>query len=224
MREAVRFTNSSIKQLRQALGIVPHDAVFREQVVENAAQAHALQLAGLGGKRLGAAQAIPPRDRFGHRLPVDDHPVDDLVARVMKDDANVIGERQPLRLSRLRHQVGDVNPRGAGFRDGFRYAFHQQIRNDAGVQRAWTQNDYVRLGDRVQHFGQRADAARHEFEPPHDLLRFRDARLAVDDRAVLHAPLSSETFSIVLGKILPRMARTCALSRTASGEIAGDVA
>ena len=58
------------QQARQPLGVVPDHAVHLEQIVEDAAQPHALQLSNIGAHRLSALardSAAPlRRDRAGY--------------------------------------------------------------------------------------------------------------------------------------------------------------
>ncbi len=63
------------QQAGEPLAVVTHHAMLIEQVIEDAAQAHALQLAQIGADRLSAIGPVASRHSRRNRLVVNHHPV-----------------------------------------------------------------------------------------------------------------------------------------------------
>src|SRR4029077_18711690 len=71
------------QELRKSRRVVPYDAVFLEQVIEQTTNTYALQIFDIYTDRLGAALAITPRHFRRDALVACDHPVDEFAAGVI---------------------------------------------------------------------------------------------------------------------------------------------
>ena len=124
--------------------------------------------------------------------------------------AHMVGDGIVLRLAGLRHQIRDVDPRGARIGDHVDDFFHQQIGNDARVKRAGSHEDQVRLAKGLENLPNRA--ARGAAPDAHAMMGFREREIFVSPATMIpfSSSASSVTFCAVEGKIRPRMASTCA--------------
>ena len=134
------------------------------------------------------------------------------------DDAEVIEGGEVVRFARLGGDVHDVDlrrRRGAHRAGDVR---HQQIRHDAGVEAAGTEDDQIGVEDRADRRPVGGRVARNEVDA-------LDRRLLVLD--VRFAPItvpstssaSRRTFSTVEGRTRPRMLSTLADSMTACSKL-----
>jgi hypothetical protein len=176
-----------MQQLRQAIRAVAHDGVLLEQVGEDAFHAQALQLRKIDTHGLGVLGAVTAQEFGGNRLVVHHHPVNHFAPRLPQQDAHVVGKSEIERFARLGHQVGDVHARGVGFLDGLRNALDEQVGQHAGVKRARTQENQIRLRNRFEHFGKRAHAAGRQFDSANfGFAASGNARFSGDDRTIFH--------------------------------------
>src|SRR5918912_2221191 len=90
-----------------------------------------------------ASRSIKRRLFFADRMIVDDDVIESDLRRVPLDDLKMLARRIAVRLSGLRHQVADENTDGARAADHVCDARHQQVRENARVERAWTNGDEV---------------------------------------------------------------------------------
>jgi len=169
----------------EAAGVVAQDAVFLEEIVEDDAEAELLEGGKIDGHRFGALRAIPAGHIGGHGLAIGDDPIDDAARDVLLDGAEMIGEGVAGGFAGLGHQIGDVNARSLGLGDGAGDFRDQQVRENAGVERAGTEEDQIGLLDGFDGPGERTHAARGKL----DFLDRRaaaggDAGLAVNNAAV----------------------------------------
>jgi len=79
---------------------------------------------------------------------------------VFLDGSEMIGEGVAGGFAGLGHQIGDVDARSFGFGDGAGNFGDQQVRENAGVERAGTEEDQVGLLDGFDGPGERTDAVR----------------------------------------------------------------
>ncbi len=117
-------------------------------------------------------------------LAIGDDPIDDAARDVFLDGAKVIGEGVAGGFAGLGHQIGDVDARGVRFGNGAGDFRNQQVRENAGVERAGTQEDQVGLLDGFDGSGERADAAGGKLEFLDRRAAGGDAGFAVDSAAV----------------------------------------
>jgi hypothetical protein len=99
---------------------------------------------------------------IGNGRAVDQRVVEDLLAGVAVESADVIGGGEAEALVGLRHQVADVDLGGGRVDDGFGDAVHQQVWDEAGEQRAGADADDVGAGDGVERLRQRIDIGGNE--------------------------------------------------------------
>ena len=112
-----------------------------------------LAFAGVLGERVG-------QDGRG----VDEGVVEDLVAGVVEDLLDVLRGGEAEALVGLRHEVADVDARGAGCGDGFGDSADEQVGDERGVERAGAEGDEVGGGDGVEGFGERGGVGGGEHE------------------------------------------------------------
>jgi hypothetical protein len=168
----------------KAAGVVADDAVFFEKIVEDHAEAELLKYGEIDGDRLGALRAIAAGHVGRHRLAIGDDPVDHTVRNVFLDGAEMIGKSVAGGFAGLGHQIGDVDARGFGFGDGAGDFGNEEIRENAGIERAGPEEDEISLFDRFDGLGKRAHAASGKAEFLDRGATGSDASFAVDDAAV----------------------------------------
>ena len=168
----------------KALGVVADDAVLLDEIIEDDAEAELLELGEIDGHRFGAFRAVAAGDIGRDGTVVGDHPINDTVRNVFLNGAKVIGERVAGGLAGLRHQIGDVHARRLGLGNGSGDFRDQQIRENAGVERAGTEKNQVGLLDGINGTGERTHAARGEAEFLDRGTAGGDARFAVDGAVV----------------------------------------
>jgi len=138
------------------------------------------------------------------------------------DGAKMIGKRVAGGFARLGHKIGDVHARGFGFSDGAGNFWNEQIREDAGVERAGAEENEVRLLDGFDDHGNGAHAARRETEFFDRRAASGDARFAVNDAAILE--FGDEVHVRKRGwENAPADGQDFAADADGFGEIAGDV-
>src|SRR6266576_1628957 len=169
----------------EAAGVVAQDAVFLEEIVEDDAEPELLEGGKIDGHRFGALRAIAAGHLGGDGLAIGDDPIDDAVWNVFLDGAEMIGEGVAGGFAGLGHQIGHVDARSLGLGDGAGDFGDQQVRENAGVERAGTEEDQVALLDGFDGPGERTHAARGKL----DFLDWRaaaggDAGFAVNGAAV----------------------------------------
>src|SRR5277367_3004168 len=98
----------------------------------------------------------------------------------------MIGGGQVQTLVCLGHQVADVNLGGGRVDDGVGDAVHQQVRDEAGEQRAGTDADDIGTGDGVEGLGHGIDVGRNEKKFLDAAFAGGDLGLSADTGAVLH--------------------------------------
>jgi hypothetical protein len=121
-----------------------------------------LELGKINGHGLGALRAVAPSNVRRDRLTIGDDPINDAVWDVFLDGAEMIGERVAGSFAGLGHQIGDVDAGRFGLGDGVGNFRNEQIRKNAGVERAGAEKNEVGLLDGFDDHGNGADAARRE--------------------------------------------------------------
>ncbi len=122
----------------EAPGAMADDGVLLEKIVEDDAVAEFLEGGEIDDHGFGALGAVAAGDLWRNGLAIGDHPIDDAVADVLLDSAEMIGERVAGSFTGLGHQIGDVDARRLGFGDGAGDFWNQEIGQDAGVERTGT--------------------------------------------------------------------------------------
>ena len=168
----------------EAIGVVADDAVFFEEIVEDDAETELLERGEVDGNGFGALGAVAASDFGGDGLAIGNDPIDNSMADVGLDDAQMIGEGIAGGFARLGHEIGDVDPRSFGFGDGAGNFRNHQIGENAGVERAGTEEDQISLLDSFDGFGKRAHAAGRKAEGLDRRAAGGDAGLAVNGAAV----------------------------------------
>src|SRR6266513_4167201 len=162
----------------EAAGVVAQDAVFLKEIVEDDAEAELLERGKIDGHRFGALGAVTPGHIGRYGLAIGNDPIYDAVRNVFLDGAEMIGESVAGGFTGLGHQIGDVDARSLGLGDGSGNFGDQQVRENAGVERAGTEEDQVGLLDGFDGPGERTHAARGKLD-------FRDRRTAAGSDAGL---------------------------------------
>jgi hypothetical protein len=168
----------------EALGVVADDAVFLEEIVQNDAEAKFLEGGEVNGHGFGALGAVTAGDIGGDGLAIGNDPINDAVADVGLDGAEMVGKGIAGGFAGLGHEIGNVDARGFGFGDGAGNFRNQKIRQNAGVERTRAEEDQVGLLDGFDGFGKRADAARRKAEALDGRAAGSNAGFAVHGAAV----------------------------------------
>jgi hypothetical protein len=172
------------EQAREAAGVVANDAVLFKKIVEDYAEAKLLELRKINGHGLGALRAVTAGDVRRDELTIGDDPINDAARDVFLDGAKMIGERVAGGFARLGHQVGDVDAGRFGLGDSVGNFRDEQIREDAGVERAGAEKNEVGLLDGFDDHGNGPHAARRETQFFDGCAAGGDARFAVNDAAI----------------------------------------
>ena len=106
----------------------------------------------------------------------------------------MIGGGVIVRLPLLCHHVADIYFLGRGLLNRFGQVLDQQIGQNAGIQRAWTDHDRVRAFDRFQRFRQRVEVVRMHFDALDLLVGERNLRLALNEGAVREERAEDDRF------------------------------
>src|ERR1700722_2614297 len=179
----------------QARLIVTQDFIVMQKIAGNVTNSHPLKF----GKRrldwLGALSSIPSQERRPDRLPIDDDKIKNVAPGVIVNGPDVIGNGIVLGFAGLGHQIRDVNAGGARSGDGVHNFFNQQIRNDAGVERAGANQDQIGFADGLQDFGNGAHAPRNQPKTADGFFGPRNIGVAGDDGAVDEFGLERDVLS-----------------------------
>src|SRR5216684_1916935 len=168
----------------KAAGVVADDAVFLEEIVEDDAEAELLESGKIDGYRFGALGAVAPGHVGRHGLAIGDNPIDDAVRDVLLYRAEMIAECVAGGFAWLSHQIGDIHARSLGSGDRAGDFRNQQVRENAGVERAGPEKNQVGLPDGFDGPGERAHAARGKLEFLDRRAAGGDAGFAVNGAAV----------------------------------------
>lgn len=117
----------------QSRRVMTNDAMLFQHIVEDDAVTQLLQLTQIHSNRLCALRAVTLSDFWRNRLAVGDHPIDYSTARMLPDDAKVIGKRISGSFTRLSHQIGDVDSNRFGFGNRLGNFGNEQVGKNAGV-------------------------------------------------------------------------------------------
>src|SRR5216684_4127799 len=148
----------------KAAGVVADDAVFLEEIVEDDAEAELLESGKIDGYRFGTLGAVAPGHLGRHGLAIGDDPIDDSARDVLLYRAKMIAKRVASGFARLSHQIGDIHARSLGSGDRAGDFRNQQVRENAGVERAGPEQNQVGLPDGFDGPGERTHAARGKLE------------------------------------------------------------
>lgn len=156
----------------------------RQRALDHTGRPHVLQR---GRPRHGARAScrIPLGRCSTHRSPVHQDVVEEVAARVLPDHAQVIVEREIVRLSRFGHQVRDIDANGVHPGDRPRDPLHQQAWQDACVETARPDHDGIRIDEGAEHVGE-GPGARRERQAADGPAVTRDRGFADEDRPVGH--------------------------------------
>ena len=113
--------------------------------------AHLAQLLGARLDRLRALGRVGLKDVLRKRHIVGKAEIEQLLAGVIKQGADVVHLGVALGFAVLRHDIHDVELHGVGSGDRGGDAVRDQVRHDARVEAAGADDDKVRLLDRLQH-------------------------------------------------------------------------
>jgi len=196
--------------------------VFFDKVVENDAVAEFLQGVEIDCDGLGALGAIALGDLARYGLAIGDDPVDDTAGAVFANCIEMIGERVAGGFTGLRHEIGDVDTRGFRIGDGVGDFGYQQVGKDAGVKRAWAEEDKVGFANGFDGFGKGARGAMRERELLDALAAGGDAGFAVDAAAVFQS-CDERDVGDCRGENLPADREDFAADANSFGEVAGDM-
>jgi len=164
--------------------IVADDPVFFKEIVEQELDLELNEPIGVHHDRFCALSTITPRHFGSDRLTIGDNPIDDAFTHVLLDGAQMLTESVLSGFARLRHQIGNIDPRGLGSRNGVGDFRDQKIRNDAGVKRAGAHEDEVSILKCFNGFWKRTDATRHELDLADGHAATGDFRFAADALAI----------------------------------------
>src|SRR5712692_4133688 len=168
----------------KAAGVVADDAVFLEEIVEDDAEAEFLHCGKIDDHGFGTLGAVAPGHVGRHGLAIGDDPIDDSARDVLLYRAKMIAKRVASGFARLSHQIGDIHARSLGSGDGAGDFRNQQVRENAGVERAGPEKNQVGLLDGFDGPGERAHAARGKLEFLDRRAAGGDAGFAVNGAAV----------------------------------------
>jgi len=160
------------------------DPVFFKEIVENDPKTELFQFKKIDDNRLGALSAVPSGDVGRHGLAIRDNPIDQPVRDVPLDGSKMIGLGVAGRFTGLGHEVGDVHARRSRARDGLGNLRDEQIRKDAGIERARAQENKVGELYRRDGLSERTHMARRQGELLDGSTAGGDARFAMDHAAV----------------------------------------
>jgi len=172
------------EEARETGRIVAYEAVLFEEIVENEFDFELEDLFGINEDGLGALGAITARDVRGDKLAIGNNRVDDTLANVVLDGAQMLTESVACGFARLGHEISNIDARGFGTRNGLGNFRNEEIGNDAGIERAGTHEDQVGILDGVDCFGKRAHAVRHEMDLPDGHAAVGDLRFPADVLAI----------------------------------------
>ncbi len=133
--------------------------MFFDEVVEDDAVAELLEGVEIDRDRLGAFGTVTLGDLARNSLAIGDDPVDDAAGTVLANRFEVIGEGVAGGFAGLRHEIGDVDPRGFRIGDGVGDFGYQQVGKDARVERARAEQDEIGFADGFDRFGERTSGA-----------------------------------------------------------------
>jgi hypothetical protein len=175
------------QEVRDGSRVMSEDAVLFEEIVEDDAIAKFLERVKIDRYRLGALGAIAPGNIAGDGLAIGDDPVDDAPRGVLADRLEVVGERVSGGFAGLGHEISDVDARSFGSGDGVGDFGNQKVGEDAGVERAWTEQDEVGFADGFEGFGKGASSTRRKREALDAFAAGGDAGFAVDAAAAFES-------------------------------------
>jgi len=152
------------KEIGELRRIMTNDAVFLEEIAGEELDAKAGDLLRIQTNLLGAFHAIAARDFGRDGLTIGDDVVDEILADVILDGADMFAESVVGSFAGLGHKISDVDARSFRASDGLGDFRNQQIWKDAGIERAGAHENKVSVVDGVDSSGKRTDTARNEFE------------------------------------------------------------
>ena len=145
-------------------GVMTDDAMFLDEIAGEELDAETGDLLRIEANLLGAFGAITSCDFRGNGLAVGDDVVDEIFPDVILNGADMLAERVLRSFTGLRHEIGDIDARGPGMSDGAGDLGDEEIRKNAGVERAGPHEDEVGVVDGFEGGGERAYAAGNELE------------------------------------------------------------
>ena len=154
-----------------AVGVVRVDDVLLHDDHRQILEAPLVHLDGLRGV---------PRRATSAPVAIEDGDVDEVLADMVEQDAEVIGSRQPGGLARLCGHVADVHLEPGGRGERVADVADEQVRKHAAEQASRADDDQVRLEDALQRLGRGAHVGRLDRQLLDRLVRLRDADLALE--------------------------------------------
>ena len=164
--------------------IMTDDAVFLKEIAGEQLDAKAGDLLRIETNLLGTFSAIAARDFGGDGLAIGDDIVNEVLADVILNGANVFAECVVSGFAGLGHEIGDVNAgsfRTSNSVGNFRY---QEIRKNAGVQGSWAHEDQVSVADRLERGVERTDTSRNKLQSANRHRTAGDIGFAFDALAI----------------------------------------
>jgi hypothetical protein len=152
------------EEARESAGFVTEYGMFFKKIVEYDAKAELLERRKINDHGFGALGAVAAGYIGRNGLAIGDDAIDNPAGDMLLDGAEMIGKGVAGGFAGLGHQIGDVYAGGFGLGDGAGDLRDQQIRKNAGVERARPKEDQVGLLDGFDGSGERAHAARGKFE------------------------------------------------------------
>jgi hypothetical protein len=145
-------------------GVVADDTVFLDKIAGEECDAEAGDFCGIEANLFGAFRAVTAGDFGRDGFAIGDDVVDEILADVLLNRADVFAERVMGGFAWLGHEIGNVDARGVGTSDGTGDLGDQEIREDARVERAGTHEDEVGIVNRFDSGAKWANTTGNEFE------------------------------------------------------------
>ena len=145
-------------------GVMTDDAMFLDEIAGEEFDLKPGNLIGIEADLFGAFGAVATGNVEGDGFAVGDDVVDEIFPDVILDSANVFAKAVMGGFAGLGHEIGDIDAGNMGASDSPGDFRDQKIRENAGVKGAGAHEDEVGLLNGFQSGGERANAARNEFQ------------------------------------------------------------
>src|SRR5580704_8699025 len=167
-------------------GVVAGDACFFEIISENRDHAQRFDGIEIGNDLASTLECVLGPEFLGNRSAIDQGVVEDLLASVGIESADVVGGGKAQTLICLGHQVADVNLGGRRLDDSIGDSMHQQVRDKTREQGTWTDADDVGAGDGFERLWLRIDIGWNEEQFLDASFAGGDLGFSADSGAIFH--------------------------------------
>ena len=123
---------------------------------------------------VGTLRGVVIADMRRDGVVVHEQKVNDALARVVENGLRMHGGRVAVRLTRLRHDIADVNFDGFAAAHALGHAVDEQIWHDARIERAGTEEDNLRVRQCLDGRGHRLHMLGEQAHAMDMLVRLRD--------------------------------------------------